>query len=49
MVLGVFYRAPPERQVQPFRIVFKSFKERPTLGAESDLHTVGNKIPLDHH
>ena len=44
----VFNRAPAERQVHAFRILFERVEERPTVDAESDPHAVRNEVALEH-
>ena len=44
----VFNRAPAERQVHAYRILFESVEKRPTVDAESDPHAVSNEVALEH-
>ena len=44
----VFNRAPAERQVHAYRILFESVEQRPTVDAESDPHAVRNEVTLEH-
>ena len=44
----IFNRAPAERQVQAYRIVFESVEQRPAVDAESDPHAVRNEVTLEH-
>ena len=44
----VFNRAPAERQVHAYGILFESVEQRPTVDAESDPHAVRNEVALEH-
>ena len=44
----VFNRAPAERQVHAYRILFERVEQRPTVDAESDPHAVSNEVALEH-